>query len=363
MFTWLSLCPKEKLGKERMLNMADLFGITKDGKTAHLYKLHSQKGIEAYVTDFGATLVKLLVPDRKGEQKDVVLGYEDVAGYEAGACFFGASVGRVANRIAQGSFELDGQIWNLTKNDNGVNTLHSGRDFTSQRIWSVEDYSGQEIVFLLHSPDGDQGYPGTVDIRVTYTLTEDGGLKIHYYGVPDQDTLLNFTNHSYFNLDGHDSGSVLMQTVEICADAYTRTDARSIPTGEIVPVAGTPMDFRQEISIGARIDEPYEALIYGGGYDHNYVLNGKGFRCVAQMYSKNSGIRMQVETDLPGMQFYTANFVEKERGKEGVLYGKRQGACFETQYFPDAIHHENFPSPIVKAGEVYETTTIYRFLK
>ena len=339
------------------------FGVTKNGETAHIYRLVSQTEIEAWVTDFGATLVKLLVPDGKGLQRDVVLGYEDAAGYETGTCFFGASVGRVANRIGGGCFELDGKVWELTKNDNQVNTLHSGRDFTRQRIWDVEHAGEQEITFLLHSPDGDQGYPGAVDIRVTYTLTEDGGLRIHYHGIPDQDTLLNFTNHSYFNLNGHDSGDVLRQSVRICADAYTRTDAYSVPTGEIVPVAGTPMDFRQETPVGARIDEAYEALIYGGGYDHNYVLDGSGFRCVAEMYSPDSKIRMQVETDLPGMQFYTANFVENEKGKEGAVYGKRQGACFETQYFPDAVHHANFPSPVVKAGEVYETTTIYRFLK
>lgn len=339
------------------------FGVTRKGETAHIYRLYSQEGIEAYVTDYGAALVRLLVPDREGKQRDVVLGYGDVTGYEKGTCFFGAAVGRVANRIGGGSFELDGRTFQLTKNDNGVNTLHSGRDFTNQRLWKTESRSGQEITFLLHSPDGDQGYPGTVDIRVCYTLTEDGGLRIRYHGVPDRDTLLNFTNHSYFNLDGHASGDVMRQKVTICADAYTRANAQSIPTGEIIPVEGTPMDFRNETAIGERIGEPYEALLYGGGYDHNYVLNGSGFRRVAEMYSENSGIRMQVETDLPGMQFYTANFVESEKGKEGAVYGKRQGVCFETQYFPDAIHHEKFRSPVVRAGEAYETITVYRFLK
>ena len=202
-----------------------------------------------------------------------------------------------------------------------------------------------------------------MDIRVTYELTDDDVLRIHYHGMPDQDTILNFTNHSYFNLDGHGAGNVLEQKVWIDADAYTRADRQSIPTGEIVSVEGTPMDFRTGQLIGARIGEDYEALNFGGGYDHNWVLNGSGLRRVAGMCSSRSGIGMEVYTDLPGMQFYTANFVEDEKGKEGAVYGRRQGTCFETQFFPDAIHQESFPSPVVHAGEIYDTTTEYHFFK
>lgn len=217
--------------------------------------------------------------------------------------------------------------------------------------------------FLLDSPSGDQGFPGNVKISVTYTLTKDNEVKIHYRAVPDADTLMNLTNHSYFNLSGHASGTVLDQEVMLYADAYARADSQSIPTGEIVPVSGTPMDFRQLKPIGAEIDEAYEALEFGKGYDHNWVLNKKGYRKAAFMRSKESGIAMEVYTDLPGMQFYTANFVDHEKGKAGAVYNMRQAACFETQYFPDAVHKDHFEGPEVKAGEVYETTTAYRFVK
>lgn len=341
----------------------EAFGVTKKGESAWLYSLENRQGLKAQVTDYGAALVRMMVPDRDGRMRDVVLGYDDVSGYEEGTCFFGAAVGRCANRIGGGSFTLHGKTYLLTKNDNGVNTLHGGRNFTNQRLWEVEKEEEQKITFLLHSPDGDQGFPGAVDIRVTYELTDDDVLRIHYHGVPDQDTILNFTNHSYFNLDGHGEGNVLDQKVWIDADAYTRADRHSVPTGEIVPVEGTPMDFRTGQLIGARIGEDYEALNFGGGYDHNWVLNGSGLRRVAGMCSSRRGIGMEVYTDLPGMQFYTANFVEDEKGKEGAVYGRRQGACFETQFFPDAIHQESFPSPVVHAGEIYDTTTEYHFFK
>ena len=216
--------------------------------------------------------------------------------------------------------------------------------------------------FLMDSPSGDQGFPGNVKISVTYTLTKDNEVKIHYRAVPDADTLMNLTNHSYFNLSGHASGTVLDQEVMLYADAYARADSQSIPTGEIVPVSGTPMDFRQLKPVGAEIEEAYEALEFGKGYDHNWVLNGNGYRKAAFMRSKESGIAMEVYTDLPGMQFYTANFVDHEKGKAGAVYNMRQAACFETQYFPDAVHKPQFPSPLLKAGDEYRTRTIYQFL-
>ena len=342
--------------------MTHSFGMTSKGEEARLFTIQNGKGMEIKVSDYGAALVQVRVPDKEGRLLDVVLGYDDVQGYEAGNAFFGATIGRVANRIGNGEFQLGGRTYELTRND-GQNTLHGGRDFYNKRIWKTGKTGEDHVEFLLDSPSGDQGFPGNVKISVTYTLTKDNEIKIQYRAVPDADTLINLTNHSYFNLSGHASGTVLAQEVSLDADAYARADSQSIPTGEIVPVSGTPMDFRQLKPIGAEIDEAYEALEFGKGYDHNWVLNKKGYRKAAFMRSKESGIAMEVYTDLPGLQFYTANFVDHEKGKEGAVYNMRQAACFETQYFPDAVHKDHFEGPEVKAGEIYETTTAYRFIK
>lgn len=342
--------------------MTHSFGMTSKGEEARLFTIQNGKGMEIKVSDYGAALVQVRVPDKEGRLLDVVLGYDEVQGYEAGNAFFGATIGRVANRIGNGEFQLGGRTYELTRND-GQNTLHGGRDFYNKRIWKTGKTGEDHVEFLLDSPSGDQGFPGNVKISVTYTLTKDNEIKIQYRAVPDADTLINLTNHSYFNLSGHASGTVIAQEVMLYADAYARADSQSIPTGEIVPVSGTPMDFRQLKPIGAEIDEAYEALEFGKGYDHNWVLNKKGYRKAAFMRSKESGIAMEVYTDLPGLQFYTANFVDHEKGKEGAVYNMRQAACFETQYFPDAVHKDHFEGPEVKAGEIYETTTAYRFIK
>lgn len=336
------------------------FGTTARGERSALYTLKNQNGMEIAVSDYGAILVKVLVPDKEGKLRDVVLGYDDVKGYESGTLYFGATVGRVANRIGGGAFELNGKTYALTQNDN-QNTLHGGTDYYDKRMWKVEEADDSHVSLCLHSPDGDQGFPGAVEIHVTYTLTGENEVKIHYHAVPVEDTLLNLTNHSYFNLSGHDSGNVLDQEVMICADAFTRADEESIPTGEILSVEGTPMDFRGRKPIGREIEADYEALKFGQGYDHNWVLNGSGNRLAAVMYSDQSWIEMKVYTDLPGMQFYTGNFIVQEKGKEGTVYGKRQAACFESQYFPDAVHKQQFEGPVVRAGEAYDTTTVYRF--
>lgn len=341
--------------------MSREFGKTKDGQMTHLYEITNGKQMKVSVSDYGAAIVSIFVPDRKGKPVDVVLGYDQVTGYEEGTCFFGAAVGRVANRIGGAAFMLNDRAYTLEQNDNG-NNLHSGPDFSNQRIWQVKNHGADKITFLWHSPDKDQGYPGEVDIEVTYTVTEENALSIRYYAVPAEDTLLNMTNHSYFNLAGHGSGDVLNQEVTIHADAFTRANEESIPTGEIVPVKGTPMDFTTAKTIGQDIEADYEALVFGKGYDHNWVLNGSGMRKVASMYAKETGITMEVYTDLPGMQFYTANFVEHELGKEGIVYKIRNGACFETQYFPDAINKDNFVKPVTKAGEEYCTETVYKFI-
>lgn len=339
------------------------FGQNSKGEAATLYTFENKNGMVMEVTDFGATLYALLVPDREGNLCDVVLAYDEPAGYEGPAkTFFGSTVGRHANRIGDGKFTLNGKTYELTIN-NGPNNLHSGLDFYSFRIWKVKETTENSITFSLHSPDGDQGFPGALDIDVTYTLTDENEVKIDYYGVPDQDTIINLTNHSYFNLDGHASGNVLEHEVWMDADSFTRADQYSLPTGEYVSVEGTPMDFRTRKTVGRDIDAQYEAVIFGHGYDHNWVLNNNGkLAKVAELSSKTSGIQMEVHTDLPGVQIYTANFVIDEKGKGGVIYQPRQGICFETQYFPDAINHDNFPSPVCKAGEEYRTTTIYKFV-
>lgn len=337
------------------------FGATKNGEKASCYVLKNSKGMEAVVSDFGASLLKLYVPDKDGKTQDVVLGYETLEDYENGGDSLGATVGRVANRIGMAEFELNGKKYELTKNDNGKNTLHGGIDSYNKRMWDVKEEDDTHVVFALVSPDGDQGFPGEVKIEVSYTITEENELKIHYHAISDQDTLLNMTNHSYFNLSGHASGTAWNAKVWIDADAFTETDAELIPTGTVVPVEGTPMDFRKEKVVEKEIGADYTPLKLAGGYDHNWVLNGKGFRKAASAESEETGIKMEVYTDLPGIQFYSGNFLAGSKGKEGAVYEKGYGICFETQYFPDAIHKENFESPITKAGEVYDTTTVYKF--
>jgi len=336
------------------------FGKLKSGEETYIYTI-SNGLLSATVTDYGASIVTLCVTKEDGETVDVVLGYDDAAGYEDGAVFLGCPVGRNSNRIGGAKFTLNGVEYKLNQNNNGHN-LHSGLDFYSKRIWNVEEVTASKIAFSLHSPDGDQGYPGAVDIYMAYELTDDNMLKITYQGKSDKDTIVNLTNHSYFNLNGHDSGDILGHEVMIDADYFTRTDEDSIPTGELVDVTGTPLDFRNSKSIGKEIDADYEANRFGLGYDHNWALNNHGnFQKVVEAKGDNTGIIMEVYTDLPGVQLYTGNFIEEEKGKSGAIYLKRGAFCFETQFFPDAINHDNFKSPVVKANEEFHTVTGYRF--
>lgn len=340
----------------------EAFGTTKDGQQVKKYILENGKGMKAVVLNLGAGLAELWVPDQDGALRDVVWGYEKAEDYEVNGPDFGAIVGRNANRIGGAVITIAGKDYTLAKN-NGENNLHSGPDMYFTRMWKGIVADDNKVEFSLYSPDGDQGYPGNADITVSYTLTDDGELQIAYQGKADQDTIFNLTNHSYFNLDGQESDSVLEQKVWLDADAFTPGDAGLIPTGEIRDVTGTPMDFRTEHMIGERIDADYEPLKQAGGYDHNYVLKNEGkYALCGKLISQKSGICMEVSTDLPGIQIYSANFLENEKGgKEGRTYGRRSAICFESQYFPDACHHENFQSPIVKAGEVYRTKTGYRF--
>jgi aldose 1-epimerase len=333
------------------------FGQNSRGENATMYRFENTHGMVMEVTDFGATLFSLQVPTGKG-LLDVVLGYDDPAGYEGpSGTFFGATVGRNANRIAGGKFTLNGKAYTLDVN-NGPNNLHSGLDFYSFRIWQVKAVTDNAITFALHSPDGDQGYPGALDMEVTYTLTEENSVRIDYLGIPQAETFVNMTNHSYFNLNGHNSGSVLNHTVWLDADCYTPADETSIPTGEIAPVEGTPMDFRTPKAIGRDLSVPYDALELQGGYDHNWEVFCNPCATVSD---PESGRFMSVHTDCPGLQFYCGNFLEGETGKDGVSYCYRGGIALETQFYPDAINKPQWAQPITKAGERYHTVTEYKF--
>lgn len=340
-----------------------IFGTTKKGEEAKLYIIENKNGMKAVVSDFGAVLVKLFVKDKKGEWQDVVLGYDTVSGYEENGVYLGATIGRNANRIGGAKFALDGKEYTLDVND-GPNNLHGGFDGYHARMWQAEVKDAQNAVtFTLNSPDMDQGFPGNAQVKVTYALLEDNTLSLTYDAVADKKTIFNMTNHSYFNLDGQSSDSILEQEVWIDADSFTEADAQSIPTGNILPVEGTPMDFRAYRVIGQDIDADYEPLKFGAGYDHNWVLKNNGKKqLVAKMRSNASGIIMEVSTDLPGMQLYTGNFLNNEVGKAGKKCARRSAACFETQYFPDAVNHDKFASPVFEAGELYHTVTEYTFL-
>ena len=329
---------------------------------ATLYTLENKNGMIVEVSDLGAVIYALIVPDKDGNPVDVTLGYETPEDYEKQTSGFGAIIGRNGNRIANARFTMNGKEYQLEPNNNG-NNLHSGPNFYQHRMWNVKGTTENSITFTLHSPDGDQGFPGNFDVNVTYTLTEDNALQLDYYGVSDADTVINMTNHAYFNLDGHASGDILEHEVWMDADSFTATNDKLIPTGELVSVDGTPMDFRVKKPIGRDIQADYEAVRLAGGFDHNWCLNNNGqFAKVIELSSGVSGITMEVYTDLPGVQMYTANFIVEEVGKQGVIYRKHQGVCFETQFYPDSINHENFPSPIVRKGEEYKTRTVYKFM-
>ncbi len=336
------------------------------GQEVWRISLEQDKGVSASVLTLGGTWQAMRVPDRKGELADVVLGYDTVEEYLTKPGHLGALVGRNANRIGGASITIDGTVYPLAAN-NGVNNLHSGPDYYEHRIWedkTWEDEKGCHAAFSLKSPDGDQGYPGNADITVTYTLTKDNTLSIDYRMICDADTVANFTNHSYFNLAGAGSGDVLKQELWLNASHYTPADAGSIPTGEIAPVSGTPMDFTVMKPIGREIDAPFEALVLGGGYDHNWCLDHEPgtLSLAARAKDPASGRVMETWTTLPGIQFYTANSLGAGvTGKGNQIYGPRHAFCLETQYYPDACHKANFQSPVLKAGEEYHAVTQYRF--
>ncbi len=344
----------------------EVFGTLPNGAQADMYTLTNENGVSAAFTNLGGIWLKMIVPDREGRLEDVLLGYDTVDKILNYPGHLGEIVGRNANRIGGASLTIGDTTYALAVNSGTKNNLHSGPDFYGSRLWDTEveeDGLGTKITFSLFSPDGDQGYPGNARIAVSYLLTPDDSLKLEYQMTADADTVANFTNHAYFNLAGHASGSVLDQKVWIDADHFTIADAESIPTGVLEPVKGTPMDFTTEKAIGRDMEADYEPLIFGNGYDHNWALNHPAgeLELSATLYDEASGRLMEVYTDLPGIQFYTANFLTGQDGKDGAVYQKRSGCCFETQYFPDAVNKPQFASPILKKGEEYRTTTVYRF--
>ena len=338
------------------------YGTLADGSAVDQYTLTNAHGLIAKVITYGGILTELHVPDKDGKITDVVLGCPDLKTYEAGHPHFGAITGRVANRIANAGFTLDGHDYKLAAN-NGPNTLHGGKKGFDKYVWKAEPVDarhGAAVRLTRTSPDGEENFPGKLKVAVTYTLTDKDELRIDYEATTDKTTLVNLTNHTYFNLAGHDSGTILDQEMMIAADQYTPGDATLIPTGKIESVADTPFDFRKPARIGARFKELKDKPV---GYDVNYVLNahGKLSELAARAHDPKSGRVLEMYTTEPGVQFYTSNSLNRQKGKGGATYAQYAAFCLEAQHYPDAVHHENFPSIVLKPGETYKQTTVYKF--
>jgi len=337
------------------------FGKTSKGIDAHKYSIENKKGMKVVLTDMGCAVVEIWVKDAAGKYRDVALGYDDVQQYEKEGTYFGAIVGRYANRIAGAKFEIDGVEYILDANNN-ENNLHSGAKGLAREVWKVAEHSDNKIVFT-HVAEND-GYPGVANCQITYEVTEENALVISYLATADKKSPFNMTNHTYFNLNGHDAGTILNHELMIKASGYTPViDDKAIPTGEVATVEGTPFDFRVEKPIGRDIEEEFDQLIFGQGYDHNFALDKEtdGVEKIATAYSADSGITMEVYTDCVGVQLYTGNFLEGDLGKAGHHYERRAGFCLETQFFPNSINEPNFLRPVTEAGEKYQTQTIYKF--
>jgi aldose 1-epimerase len=339
-----------------------VFGQTHDGREAHLYTLTNKSGMQVVISDFGATVVSIKVPDRNGKMGDVVLGYDTLEGYENGTAYFGATAGRYANRIAGARFSLDGKEYTLPKNDH-ENHLHGG---FNKALWDAEPVAskaGPSVHLHYLSKDGEEGFPGNLSVKVVFTLTNSDELRIEYSATTDKKTVLNLTNHSYFNLAG--SGTILDDKLSIHASRFTPVDSALIPTGELRSVAGTPFDFREPTAIGARIEQDNEQLKLGHGYDHNWVLDA-GMKdkpsLAATLYDPGTGRELEVLTTQPGLQIYTGNFLDGTiHGKEGRVYERRSAVCLETQHFPDSPNHPAFPTTTLAPGQEFHSTTIFKF--
>jgi aldose 1-epimerase len=330
-----------------------------------LYTLTNSHGVEVRAMNYGGIIVSIRVPDRKGQLADIALGHETLEGYIPNPPYLGAVVGRYANRIAKGSFTLDGKTYTLPQND-GTNTLHGGLTRAFDKVaWDAEALKGKTgVAFSYLSKDGEEGFPGNLKIKVTYTLTEADELIIDYEATTDKATPLNVSQHSYFNLAGEGNGDVLNHEVMINADRFTPVDKNLIPTGKLRPVKGTPLDFTTPTRIGARIDDNYDQLVLGHGYDHNFVINRKGGGLVlaARVYEPASGRTLEVSTTEPGIQFYTGNFLDGSvTGKQGHVYKRRYGFCLETQHYPDSPNHPDFPTTILRPGKTFRSKTVFKF--
>jgi len=344
-----------------MIISKSLFGRMCDYEEVFLYTITNESGASCALISYGATLQSMRVPNRAGDPIDVVLGFDTLDGYVNQEWYIGATIGRVANRIGSARFTLNGMEYVLFVNDCG-NCSHGGKIGFDKRNWKAT-IEGNSVVFSLYSPDGEENFPGNLSAMVVYSLSENNALSIRYFAVSDQDTLCSLTNHSYFNLAGHNSGAVLKQRLQIDADAFTPVDNSILPTGEIIPVAGTPLDFRKSKPIGQEIDSRLENMDVALGYDHNFVLNhpNGGVELVSSAVDPVGGIMMNVYTDQPGIQFFTPFDMCVLAGKEGANYGIRAGFCLETQHFANAMEHEYFPSIVLKADEIYTTETVYAF--
>jgi len=335
-----------------------------DGQQVDLFVLKNKNKMQVAITNLGARVVSLIVPDKDNKPTDVVLGFDSVKSYlKKGNQYFGATVGRYGNRIAKGKFELDGKGYQLDLN-NKQNSLHGGKEGFFSKVWDATMIGEQKILLTYLSRDGEGGYPGNVFVKVTYTLTDDNSLQIDYVATTDKNTVLNLTNHSFFNLEGEGSASINSHLLTIFASNFTPVDSTSIPTGILQKVAGTPFDFEQSTQIGSRINANDDQLKMVGGYDHNYVLNEtKGLHLAASVYAPGTSIVMKVLTTEPGIQFYSGNNLKgiEQDGKGKKIYGPRSGFCLETQHFPNSPNQPNFPSTVVKKGQQYTTSTIYKF--
>ncbi len=342
------------------------FGTLPDGTAVELFTLRNPSGMEIKVTNYGGIITELKVPDRDGKIEDITLGYSNIDGYLKSSPYFGALIGRYGNRIANAQFKLDGATFKLPAND-GPNTLHGGTKGFDKVVWQAEPFEREGergIVFTYTSPDGDQGFPGALNAQVTYTLNDKNELAFDYQATTDKPTVVNLTQHAYFNLAGDGSGDILGHELTINADRFTPVDARLIPTGKLENVEGTPFDFRTKTSIGKGIDAAHEQIKRGGGYDHNYVLNrsGEGLALAARVEEPKTGRVMEVHTTEPGVQFYSGNFLDGSiTGKNGHVYNKRNGFCLETQHYPDSPNQPSFPSTRLDPGQTYTSRTVYTF--
>lgn len=344
---------------------ADSFKTTIDNKAVELYTLANAKNAEAKFTNYGGRLVSLLIPDQKGNFVDVVVGLNSTKAYEnATEPYFGATIGRYGNRIAKGKFKIDGNQYTLFAN-NGPNTLHGGKKGFQYVVWDAKQPNKNTLELSYLAKDMEEGFPGNLKVKVTYTLTDDNELRMEYEATTDKNTVINLTNHAFFNLNGEGSGDILKHSLQVFGDNYLPVDSTLIPTGKIETVAGTPFDFRQAYEIGARINDKNEQLTFGKGYDHNYVLNktkALGMYHAAKIKGDKSGIVMDVYTQEPGLQFYSGNFMQsKNTFKTGAKDDFRTAFCLETQHFPDSPNQPNFPSTLLKPGQVYHTVSIYKF--